>query len=255
MPDITDTSTTVQPAPVTDNSVVVQAPTPAPNVEVTTTPAVVETVVEVPKTNTVLGEAIDNQAQPKTEPLAEVKEPEQGGQSEEPAPPPTYEAFKVPEDVSLDNDRVSAFTGILAELETTGKVDHSLVQEFGQKAVNFHIEEIKKATQAVTDMYAQTWERQKLEWKDQFLKDPEMGGNRFQTTVDSALTFIRTHGGTSEQQAEFKALMETSGLGNHPVMIRMLANAGRAMSEGQQLSNVKPVSTPKSKTATLYGKQ
>lgn len=236
-------------APTEGNST--SAPSPAPN-EAAVVAAPEAAAVEAPKT--VLGEALTEK--PKEAPVevkTEEQKSEQGGQSDEPAPSPTYEAWKVPEGITLDNDSVSQFTTILADLETKSKADHALVQEFGQKAVDFHLNELNKAQEKLTEFYKQHWEKQKIVWKDAFLKDTEIGGNRFQTTVDSALSFIRTHGGTPEQQAEFKTLMETSGLGNHPAMIRLLANAGRAMSEGKPLAASKPVSAPKSKTATLYG--
>jgi len=245
-------SETVQPA------LVVPAPVVAP--VIVTSPAVVAEAPKAPET--VLGEAMKpvtevkpTEVKPVTEvqPVkAEIKTPD--GKSDEPAPPPVYDPFNLPEGVTLDKERSDKFTNILAELETTGKVNHTLVQQFGQKAVDFHLEEVKRVTEEIQDMYKKTWERQKTEWKDSFLKDLEMGGNRFQTTIDSALTFIRTHGGTSEQQTEFRNLMEESGLGNHPAMIRLLANAGRAMAEGKPLAAQRPVPATKSRIETMYGK-
>jgi hypothetical protein len=242
----------------------VVAPQPAP---VVAEPAVaVETPVVAPQT--ILTEAIDKANEPPKENITqstEVTPPgedtgktdtkvTEGGQSEDTAPPPKYDPFKLPEGISLQQERVSEFTALLADLETKGKADHTLVQEFGQKAVDFHVAEMTKLQTELTKLYQTAWDRQKVAWKDQFLKDPELGGNRTQTTVDSALTFIRTHGGTAEQQTEFRNLMETSGLGNHPAMIRLLASAGRAMSEGKPLAAPKPVpNEPKSKVKTLYG--
>lgn len=253
----------VTPAPVIAPTPVTEVVQAAPVVEATPVTSVVDTapapVVEAPKPETVLAEAIDKskpaEVPPKegdTEAKVEPKTPE--GQSADPAPPPVYDAFTAPEGVTLDSERIGKFTAILSELETTGKVDHSLVQQFGQKAVDFHVAEIKNVAETLTKFYKDSWDKQKIDWKDSFLKDPEIGGNRFQTTVDSALTFIRTHGGTAEQQTEFRDLMETSGLGNHPAVIRLLANAGRAMAEGKPLAASKPVPATKSKTETMYGK-
>lgn len=262
--------------------VVEAAPVAAPAVEAAPAPAVVEApvapvieaapevVVEAPKVETVLGEALNTEAS-KTEPekpaaeTTEAKTPVEGekpkteevkqeGQSEEPAPPPVYDAFTLPEGFTLDEAQTKQFTDVLAELETTGKIDHALVQQFGQKAVDLHTSLMKQAQEDLTKFYQTSWDRQKTEWRDTFLKDPEIGGNRFETTVNEALTFIRTHGGTADQQTEFKNLMETSGLGNHPAMIRLLANAGRVMSEGRPLAATTPVAPPKSKVSTLYGK-
>jgi hypothetical protein len=231
----------------------VVAPVVAPVVEAPVAPVVAP--VEV-KAETVLGNALDTKTPPTPEAVrveAVVETPKTEGQSAEPAPPPVYDTFTVPEGVTLDDTRVTEFTKVLSDLETTGKVPHELVQKFGQTMVDTHIAEVKKATDALTELYKQTWDRQKIEWKDAFLKDPEIGGNRFQTTVNSALNFIRTHGGTPEQQTEFRNLMETSGLGNHPAVIRLLASAGRAMAEGVPLAAQKPVPAPKSRVSTMYG--
>lgn len=259
MADEINTPVTPTPAPATP---VAPVPTdsvqpsvaPAPAVEATPVAPVAES-----KPETVLGEALTPPVvQPTPDTPAEVTPPvvepkTTEGQSEEPAPPPVYDAFKLPEGITLKDERVKEFTNVLAELETKSKLDHVLAQEFGQKMVDFHIAEVKQTVENINKYYQDNWERQKVQWKENFLKDPEIGGNRFQTTVDSALTFIRTHGGTPEQQAEFRNLMESSGLGNHSAVIRLLANAGRAMSEGKPLAASKPVSPPKSKTETLYG--
>lgn len=238
----------------------------APVVTPETPPAVVvEPVIPVTEPVTVLATEIDKTTPKPVEPTpAPVEIQEQvldstkktvEGQSDEPAPPPKYEPFVTPDDIKLDDQRVGEFTNILSELEIKGKADHTLIQEFGQKAVDFHIKEVRNILENRNKQQLADWEKTKTGWKDQFLADPEIGGNRFQTTIDSALTFLRTHGGTQEQQAEFRNLMETSGLGNHPAMIRLLAKAGAAMSEGTPLAATRPVPQLKSKTETMYGKR
>lgn len=259
------------PAPVVETPVAPSAPVVetviAPEAPVTpeVTPAVEaapEPVIEK-KEDTLLGEGADIKAAEEVKPSEEVKVEEakaeeteqkvEGGQSEEPAPPPSYEAFKVPEDVQLSPERITEFTKLLSDLEVTGKADHAAMQEFGQKAIEFHVNEQKALVETIQKTQLETWEKTVIGWKDDFLKDPEIGGNRFQTTLDSANKFIKTHGGTAEQQKEFRNLLNTSGLGNHPTMIRILAQAGSAMSEGKPLAASTPVSAPKSKTATMYG--
>jgi hypothetical protein len=242
------------------------AETPVTEIPVTETPATAETQDTTTVEPTILGEEppketvetpVDEQKaeKPKTDSEAKTEDTTktEEGQSEEPAPPPVYEDFTVPEGVTLDAAQVKEFTTLLSELELEGKTNHELVQKFGQKAVDFHIAQVKQAIENVTKLYQQTWENQKTQWKENFLKDPEIGGNRFQTTVDAARSFIKAHGGSEEQQAEFRSLMETTGLGNHPAMIRLLANAGRKMSEGKPLAAPAPAPQPKSRVATLYG--
>lgn len=235
-------------APVTESIVV----TPTPEI---TTP---EPVAEAPKpTETVLGEALKDtipQESAPVQPTEATEAPTDGGQSVEPAPPPKYDTWTLPEGVTLEETSVGEFTNLLSELELEGKADHATVQKFGQKAVDFYLNEQKKTVEGITKIYQDAWEKQKTDWREATISDPELGGNRLQTTLDSALSFIRTHGGTPEQQAEFRQLMDSSGLGNHPTVVRLFANAGRAMSEGRPLAAPKPVSQPKSRTATMYGK-
>lgn len=186
-------------------------------------------------------------------PEGETKAPE--GQSAEPAPPPAYEPFTLPEGASLDAERLGTFTKMLGDFEVLTKADHAAMQTLGQQLVDRHIAEVQDAVTRLNESYQARWDKQKVDWKDEFLKDPEIGGNRFQTSVDAALKFIRTHGGTEAQQAEFQDLMESSGLGNHPAMIRLLAKAGAAMSEGRPLAAASPPAAPKSKVDIMYGRK
>ena len=48
---------------------------------------------------------------------------------------PTYEPFKLPENVSLEKEPMDAFTKILGEIET-GKLDHTGMQNAGQKLID-----------------------------------------------------------------------------------------------------------------------
>lgn len=213
------------------------------------------------KPDTVIGAALtppEKPAEPKPaegekKPDAKAK-PE--GQSAEPAPPPAYEAFKLPDGLTADADRLGQFTTLLGELETTGKVDHAAMQGFGQKLVDFHVAEVQRTVNDIHKAQQLAFEKRKTEWKDEFNRDPVWGGNRAQTTVDSALKFIRTHGGTESEQAEFRKLMEWSGLGNHPVMIRFLSRAGQAMSEPRPLVATTPVQAqPASRVERMYGRK
>jgi len=271
-----ETVETIAQAPV-NTQIDAEAIQAAPSVQTDTSPIQAETPAEIisdavedkpEQVTTLLGEPSKEEPANKETETNEVKVNQEGGQSDDPAPPPaeevveepveviqpTYDPFVFPEGVSLKEDRIKEFTDILSELELSGKADHAAVQAFGQKAVDFHLNEVQRVAEDLTKLYQTTWEKQKTSWKEEFLADPEIGGNRFQTTVDAANNFIRTHGGTAEEQAEFRQIMESSGLGNHKAVIRILAKAMDNMSEGEPLAATKPVSTPKSKSTTLYGK-
>src|SRR6185312_11366885 len=181
-------------------------------VETVETPTVepVEAPVEVkeaPKeATTLIAKELDRTEEKAPEALIEVPEPEKiSEESVEEAPvepveiiPPTYEAFTLPEGVEVDSDRMGEFTGILADLETKSKAGHEFVQEFGQKAVDFHVAELQRAIESLNKTQLESWEKTVTDWREATVADPEIGGNRIQTTLDSANKFIRTHGGTPD---------------------------------------------------------
>lgn len=201
--------------------------------------------------------AVEKPADDKTKPAADAKpadaKKDEGSQSAEPAPLPAYEEFKLPEGVTLKPELVGDFTKILGAFEN-GPKDHVSTQAFGQALVDKHVSLVKEGIEKVHESYKQTWEKQKTDWLQEFKDDPVLGGNRQDTTVSAAHKFINTHGGSPEEQAEFRSLMEKTGLGNNKIMIRVLANASKNMAEGRMNPGAKPVKEAKNKTQTLYGK-
>ena len=169
----------------------------------------------------------------------------EASQTEDPATPPSYEPFNLPDGAqTIDNEKLGQFTEILGKFKAP--------QELGQELVNMYVAEVKDTLARVEKVQAEAWDKQKLAWKEAFIADPEIGGNRQETTVNAAREFITTYGGSPEQQTEIRQMMETSGLGNHPAMIRLLSAANLALSEGKPLPARAPVSQPKSKIQTLY---
>ena len=176
------------------------------------------------------------------------------GQSDEPAPPPSYEPFTLPEGATVDAERIGDFTSLLGSFESQTKADHAAVQALGQQLMDRHVSEMQRVLQTVQEAGLAARTAQQTAWRDQFISDPEIGGNRQQTTVNSAIEFVRTHGGTEEQQAEFRQLMNETGIGNHPAMIRLLAKAGMAMSEGRPLAASQPSPSKPTRIQAMYGK-
>ncbi len=194
---------------------------------------------------------------------------EEATQSDEPAPLPTYEAFTLPDDVKFEDEKLSEFTGILAEIELA-KGDHAKMQETGQKLLDRHIAEVKNTVDRLNQYYVDTWEKQKTDWKDAFENDPEIGGNRKDTTVKAAVAALTEGASLSDdkavresQQKEVRDLMESTGLGNHPALIRTFNNLNtiisdlRAKYESENgvrpLPASKPESQSRSKVQTRYG--
>lgn len=168
---------------------------------------------------------------------------------------PTYEPFQLPENVAFEPEKLSEFTNTLAEFERTTKASHEEVQKFGQSLVNRHIAEVQSTLERYTESLTAAWNKQKTDWKDSFLKSPEFA-NRTDTVVNSAIDAIGVYAGDSTQQDEFRSLMESTGVGNHPAMIRLLSNIMQAKPEPKQLAAPMVGGGEKmSKVSKMYGKK
>ena len=177
---------------------------------------------------------------------------EDGSQSAEPAPTPTYEAFKLPDGLSADG-KLGEFTKILSDIEFA-KGDHAKMQEYGQKLVDRHIAEVQGALKTQGEYYINAFEQQKTDWLAKTKADPEIGGNRFETAVNAANEFISTHGGTEAQQKELRDLLGATGVEYHPAIVRVFAKAMTNMKEGKPLPASRPEARPQSKVEKRYGK-
>lgn len=180
---------------------------------------------------------------------ADGEKKEEASQSDEPAPLPSYDAWVFPEGVEADATKVAAFNNLFGEFESTTKVDHAEMQKLGQKLIDFNISQMRELQQAYTDK----WNQDKKNWFDSFQKDPEIGGNRAETTTQSVRQFVETFGGNDEQKTELRNFLKTTGVGNHPALIRLIANASLAKREGSPVPANKGPSAPVSKIAKRYG--
>ncbi len=213
----------------------------------------VEAKTDAPKTDDKPAEEAKKDAPVEADKAPEQKK-EEAAQSAEPAPPPAYEPFKLPEGISADEKGMSTFTNLLGELELA-KGDHGKTQEVGQKLVDYYVAEQQSSLKRQQEYFVSLFDKQKTTWKEAFMKDPEIGGERWETSANAAKEFISTHGGSEAQQKELRQLMEATGVGNHPAMIRIFAKAMVNMAEGKPLPAVKPeASMPKGKIERRYGK-
>lgn len=259
---VTPSSTVLADTNIAHNSAVAEiAPVnqSVPAVDITSDPVVVTATdikpEEVKKESTILGVQPEEKAEEPKEPASTEPTEQEGSKSDEPAPLPTYDDFQAPEDFTLDAELVGDFAKTLGEFENSAKADHAEVQKLGQSLIERHVVEVKKSIDHFTQSLLDQFEQQKTDWRQAFENDPEIGGNRKDTTINAALEFIKTHGGNEEQRQEIHQLMESTGVGNHPAMIRLLAQAARssAFTEGKPLPATNPVISPKNKIEKRYG--
>ena len=117
----------------------------------------------------------------------------------------------------LDPDVITAFGEVAKELD--------LPQEAAQKVID-KVAPIMQAKQA------KVVEEVKTEWANNSQSDSEFGGENLKSNLEIAKSSLNAFGTDA-----LKSLLEESGLGNHPEVIRFMYRAGKAISEDSYVGN------------------
>lgn len=159
-----------------------------------------------------------------------AKEPDK--KDEKPVVPEKYE-FKAPEGVEqLDPQALAVFEPIAKEL--------GLSQEQAQKLVDIYPQ--------IQQQQAEAWSKQVTDWGDQVKADKEIGGDKLTASVGQAQKALDQFGTPA-----LREYLESSGLGNHPELVRAFAKVGKMMSEDKII--VPNQGGQRSAADILYGKK
>lgn len=128
----------------------------------------------------------------------------------------------------------------------------NLSNEQAQKLVPLVGKAIQDAVAKANDAGARQVSDLRKGWADAFDADPEIGGaNRKATEAAAAKAF--DHYGLKPGEG-LRQLLDESGLGNHPDMIRFVARVGRDLAEGSfERGDIVP--QPKTSERKLYGEE
>lgn len=156
------------------------------------------------------------------EPAKDDKAKTEGEKPADAAPPVpvAYEAFKVSDHVKLDEAKVKEFTDIIGPRQ--------LPQEDAQKLVDLFDKSAQDLATHMRQEQRKTWNDLNDTWKTETRNDPEIGGNRFQTSLATAKAVIEEFL-TPEQQKRYLGHLDLNGMSNFPEHIRLLANIGNAL--------------------------
>jgi hypothetical protein len=163
-------------------------------------------------TPSLLGDAVKTETpatSTETTPAAETKPAETPAKPAEGAPE-KYE-FKAPEGQQYDS-------GILSAFEVAAK-DSNLSQEAAQKLLDTMSPKI--AERQVEQVMAL-----RRDWAEASKTDKEFGGANLEVNLATAKKAYDTFA-----SPELKGLLDSTGLGNHPEVIRMLFKVGKSLSE------------------------
>lgn len=153
--------------------------------------------------------------------------------------PEAYEAFTMPEGFTLDEQMLGEFTPVLKDL--------NLPQEAAQKLIDFAPKLVEKTVaQTTAAVLAQTGLADHATWADAAKTDKEFGGDKFAENLAVAQKAMNAFA-----TPELRAMLNKTGLGNHPEMLRTFYRAGKAISEDGFVPGGK-TTTVKNPAVALY---
>lgn len=133
--------------------------------------------------------------------------------------PEAYEDFKTPEGIELNSGVIDEFKGLAKDLglsqdKAQGVLDRMLPVMAQRQAA--YIQEVAKG------------------WADRTKNDQEVGGTNFEASLASVAR-LRDRFAYNEDGSMDADIQEflTSPMGNHPGAVKLLARAGKAMSEAK----------------------
>jgi hypothetical protein len=148
-----------------------------------------------------------------------------------PVVPEKYE-FKMPDGMQVDPAAAEQLSGIAKELKLTA--------EQAQKLADVGA----AMTQRQVEAHAKTVS----EWADSVRSDKEIGGDALTENLVFARKTIDSFG-----SPELRSLLDSSGLGNHPEMVKLAVRVGKAISEDKFVAGrVAPSTTGNETIDAMY---
>lgn len=128
--------------------------------------------------------------------------------------PESYEPFTLPEGASIDPATNDKLVALAKEL--------NLTQAQAQKIADLGAEQSQQFAKLQQEQFTKANE----EWINATRTDKEIGGDKLQETLATAKKALDAFG-----TPELTELLNGSGFGNHPEVIRLFAKIGKAVSE------------------------
>lgn len=146
-----------------------------------------------------------------------------------------FEDFDLPEGITADDELLKQAKPLFKEL--------GLNQEQAQKLVSMYADRISEVTQGQVESFNQLTQ----DWLNQAQSDKEFGGDKFDESIQDARAAINKFG-----TPELKQLMDETGVGNHPEVIRMMTKVGKLLREDNPGTGGNPTSQPTDRVSILY---
>jgi hypothetical protein len=144
--------------------------------------------------------------------------------------PESYD-LQMPDGIELDKAAADEFTAIAKEL----KLDQTAAQKFADIGA--------KMAQRQIEAHAKLVET----WTEQVKTDKELGGDKLDQNLGIARKAIDTFG-----SPELKELLNSTGLGNHPEVVKLAFKVGKAISEDGFVAGKAPGSVSNDPAKKLF---
>lgn len=139
------------------------------------------------------------------------------------APPAlaSLEDLKLPEGMKLDGESGKA----LVDLINNGELARKDLQ---QGLFDLHVKEANRIVGEVVKNQRKVWDDLNAGWKNDLRNDPELGGNRLDTSLSMAKAVLEENLSPDDVR-DFLKHADNNGMGNFPIFIRLLNNLGRKL--------------------------
>lgn len=156
------------------------------------------------------------------------------GEQEKPQGAPDAYEFKAPEGTELDASVIGAYSEVAKEL--------NLSQESAQKVLD-------KVAPVMAAQQVEALKQANAGWLDATKSDKEVGGEQLDGNLAVAKKALDAFG-----TPELTKLLNDTGLGNHPEVIRVFYRAGKAISQ-DRMATGGAAQAPKSPANILFPNQ
>lgn len=146
--------------------------------------------------------------------------------------------IKLPEESSLTAEQFEDVKAFAKENNLSNEAAQKLLEKQSDLIDSYKDAQMERHEQLVQD------------WRDQSMKDPEIGGEELKQNVENCKRALEKFG--SEQL--IKHLQET-GYGNHPEVVRVFSKIGKAMQADDYVFGNGKADQGKSIEEIFYGKQ
>ena len=175
-------------------------------------------------------EAKDKNLSPETK-----DEGSEADESKDEGAPETYTDFTLSEGVEADKETMDEFKTLAKE--------ENWSQEKAQKLVDLQ----NKAMIRAGDTLKQRWNDTQKEWRESTENDKAFGGDKLNESLVFAKSAIKKFGNDA-----FSEMLESTGMGNHPEVVRFLYKIGKSISEDDIMAGRAAASGPKDPAKVLF---